>query len=177
MANQKLIASIRKLLDSGYSEERIVQTLVNIGCPIDDVHSAISDARKIVSHSASGSVANAVASMKNPVFSGSNFGFISLILAVAGLILGAMGFFFLIPIAVILGVVALYKRAQGLGIAITIVIIISFVFNWYFLWASGLEQPLYLFLAYFNLVGVLVLITFVFWNNWGRKKPNISEAK
>jgi len=31
--------------------------------------------------------------MKNPVFSGSNFGFISLILAVAGLILGAMGFF------------------------------------------------------------------------------------
>jgi hypothetical protein len=93
-------------------------------------------------------------------------GIMALIMAVLGVLIPIVGVLILTPIAIILGILALYGGYKGMGIATLILVAINLVISPTF-WVNIAIQTtnegatINRFLTYFNLLGLFVMLYLV----------------
>lgn len=93
-------------------------------------------------------------------------GILALILAIVSVLIPVIGVLYFTPLAIILGVVALYGGYKGMGIATIIVVVVNLIISPTF-WANigagakfaGASSNR--FLTYFDLIGVVIMLYLV----------------
>jgi hypothetical protein len=92
-------------------------------------------------------------------------GIIALILAIIGAIVPVIGVLFITPLAIILGVVALYGGYKGIGIAVIVVVAVNLIISptfWLNVGAGATQAGAAgnRMLTYIDVIGIIVMIYF-----------------
>ena len=90
-------------------------------------------------------------------------GILPLIAAIISLLVPVVGVLFIVPIAIILGAVALYGGYKGVGIVTIVIVAVNLIVSPTFwanigAWANIADASSNRFLTYFDIVGVAVMI-------------------